>query len=113
MLYVANGQKWERSIEDFVHWSLNADLWCKMHFFGEDIERANRGDDVRIGARGPRNLLNALPEEFTLEDAIRVRQRGGKDSDVQKCRNMITQWMSRGYILQLTDDSFKKKKRER
>jgi hypothetical protein len=110
VLYVANGQKWERSIEDFVRWSLNADLWCKMHFFGEDIERATRGDDARIGTRGPKNLLDYLPDEFTLADALRVRQREGKNSDIRKCRNMIYQWVSRGYVLQLTDDSFKKKR---
>ena len=40
VLYVANGMKWEKSIEDFVKWSLDYDLWCKMQFFGEDIERA-------------------------------------------------------------------------
>ena len=105
VLYVANGMKWEKSIEDFVKWSLDYDLWCKMQFFGEDIERATHDGD-RIGTRGPRNLLELLPEEFTIEDAKRVRLKQGMKTE--KTGKMVSQWKSRGYILQLTVDSFKK-----
>ena len=105
VLYVANGQKWEKSIEDFVKWSLDYDLWCKMQFFGEDIERATHDGD-RIGTRGPRNLLELLPEEFNIEDAKRVRRQQGMGTG--NTGKMISQWKSRGYILQLTVDSFKK-----
>ena len=108
VLFVANGQQWEDTMDDFIRWSLNYDLWCKMQFFGADIERANRGDDARIGTRGPQNLLALLPEEFTLDDAKRVRQQQGLPSDLRRCRNMIYQWVYRKYVLQLTDYSFKK-----
>ena len=108
VLYVANGQQWEDSMDEFIRWSLNYDLWCKMQFFGADIERAIRGDDAQIGTRGPRNLLELLPDEFTLDDAKRVRQQAGLNSDIKKCRNMIYQWVYRKYVLQLTDYSFKK-----
>ena len=106
VLYVANGQKWERAIEDFVRWSLEYDLWCKMQFFGADIDKAMNGDGDRIGTRGPRNLLELLPDEFTVEDAKRVRQQQGMDR--AKVGNMISAWKSRGYILQMTDGSFQK-----
>ena len=105
VLYVANGQKWEKSIEDFIKWSLDYDLYCKMAFFGEDIERATHDGD-RIGTRGPRNLLELLPDEFTIEDAKRVRLQQGMKTD--NTRMMVYQWKSRGYVLQLTVDSFKK-----
>ena len=105
VLYVANGQKWEKSIEDFIKWSLDYDLYCKMAFFGEDIERACY-DGERIGTRGPRNLLELLPDEFTIEDAKRVRLQQGMKTD--NTRMMVSQWKSRGYVLQLTVDSFKK-----
>ena len=105
VLYVANGMKWEKSIEDFVKWSLDYDLWCKMQFFGEDIERATHDGD-RIGTRGPRNLLELLPEQFTIEDAKRVRLKQGMKTE--KTGKMVSQWKSRGYVLQLTVDSFKK-----
>ena len=111
VLYVANGGKWEKSIEDFIRWSLNYDLWCKMQFFGADIERATHGEDSRIGTRGPRNLLELLPDEFTIEDAKRVRQQQGKSNDDNLCRKMITQWIFRKYVLQITDYSFQKSER--
>ena len=105
VLYVANGQKWEKSIEDFIRWSLNYDLWCKMEFFGEDIEKANRGEE-RIGQRGPRNLLEMLPDVFTLEDAKRVRRQVGLDT--KQTSHMVSNWKARKYISQISDLSFQK-----
>ena len=102
LLYVANGQKWERSIEDFIRWSLNYDLWCKMQFFGTEIERANNGDESRLGTRGPRSLLELLPDEFTLEDAKRVRQQEGKSATNKETAHMIRTWRDRGYVAQST-----------
>ena len=110
VLFVANGMKWEKEIEDFVRWSLHYDLWCKMQFFGADIEKANQGEGTRIGTRGPKNLLELLPEEFTLEDAKRVRTQQGLSNDGHKCQNMIRQWIFRKYVLQITDYSFQKSK---
>jgi len=105
VLYVANGQKWEKSIEDFIKWSLDYDMYCKMAFFGEDIERATY-DGERIGTRGPRNLLELLPDEFTIEDAKRVRLQQGKGTD--KTMNMVSTWKKRCYVVQMADGSFKK-----
>ena len=107
VLYVANGQKWEKSIEDFIKWSLDYDMYCKMAFFGEDIERANY-DGERIGTRGPRNLLELLPDEFTIEDAKRVRQSQGLSNNGNYCMKMIRTWKNRGYVIQNTEYSFKK-----
>ncbi len=106
VLYVANGQKWEKTIEDFVRWSLNYDLWCKMQFFAEDIEKATNGDGARIGSRGPRNLLELLPDVFTLDDAKRVRQQQGMTTE--KTGNMISTWKKRHYVVQMADGSFQK-----
>ena len=108
MLYVANGQKWERTFEDFIRWSLNYDLWCKMQFFGDAIERAANGEDSRIGKRGPTNLLQLLPDEFTLDDAKRVRQQQGLENEGDRAIKMIRTWMNRCYVIQNTEYSFKK-----
>ena len=108
VLFVANGCQWEESIEDFVRWSLQYDLWCKMAFFGADIEKENKGDAARIGTRGPRNLLELLPDKFTLDDAKRVRQQQGMGNDAHKAMKMIRTWMNRGYVIQNTEYSFQK-----
>ena len=108
VLYICNDYKWSREIEEFVRWSLQYDMYCKMKFFGEAIENANRSTDEQTGRRGPRNLLELLPNEFTVHDADLIRQANGMDT--RGTRNMLSQWVHRGYVLQMTDDSFLKKK---
>lgn len=106
VLYVANGRKWEKTFDDFIRWSLHYDLWCKMYYFAEGIRSA--AGCVTTNKRGPRNLLDLLPEEFTLEEAIRVRQKQGLDSSPKETSHMIRTWKSRGYCAQSTEHSFKK-----
>ena len=109
VLYVANGCRWDETFEPFVRWSLQYDLWCKMEFFGAAIEDANNQEiKVKNPARGPRNLLQILPDEFSREEAARLRQRYGMSRE--GIGNMLYQWAHRGYILQLTADSYKKLK---
>ena len=107
VLYVANGCKWEKAIDDFIRWSLEYDLWCKMEFFGEDIAKANMETEPTT-KRGPRNLLELLPDVFTIADARRVRQRQGLSNERGKCDHMICQWVYRKYVSRITDHSFKK-----
>jgi len=95
VLYVAQGCKWDKSIEDFVRWSLKYDLWCKMKFFGEAIAR-QEGEEERVPVKGPQNLLDLLPEIFTREEANVMRQRAGIRSD--SLRQMLCNWKRRGYI---------------
>ena len=104
LLYVANDYKWDKTIEDFVRWSLQYDMWCKMQFFAEAIESAD-GVEQKT-KRGPRNLLELLPDEFTLQDAVNVRRQQGMDA--QGCKPMIRMWKVRCYIEQITDNSYKK-----
>ena len=105
LLYVANGCKWTREIEDFVRWSLQYDMWCKMQFFAEAIEQADYIDDSKP-RRGPRNLLELLPDEFSLQDAINIRRQQGLDGKGTK--NMLYQWTHRGYIKSLTSYTYRK-----
>ena len=107
LLYVANGCKWTREIEDFVRWSLQYDMWCKMRFFAEAIEQADYIDDSKP-RRGPRNLLELLPDEFSLQDAINIRRQQGLDG--KGARKMINQWAHRGYILCGDGDGYSKVK---
>ena len=101
VLFVAHNYKWDKSMEDFTRWSLQYDLWCKMHFFGEAIDEANNGSSS-AGRRGPRNLLELLPNEFNLEDAVRVRREQGLPR--QGAQDMIRMWRNRGYIEERTNE---------
>ena len=109
MLYVANGCRWDKTFEPFVRWSLRYDLACKMEFFGADIEEANRQGVMKDRqSTGRRNLLELLPDEFTYQDAVRVRQREGLDA--QGTRGMLRQWKCRRYVTIVTNDNYKKLK---
>ena len=101
VLYVAHGNKWDKTMEDFIRWSLHYDLWCKMQFFGEAIEQANN-EKSSAGHRGPRNLLELLPNEFTMDDALRVRREQGLSRN--GASDMIRVWRNRGYIEERTDE---------
>ena len=109
VLYVANGCKWDKSIEEFTRWSLQYDMQCKMDFFGDAIELAmNEGEADSQRRPGRRNLLTLLPDEFTLQDAIRVRQMEGLNAE--GTRDMLYQWSHRNYITILTTDNYRKLK---
>ncbi len=106
LLYVANDCKWTREIEDFVRWSLQYDMWCKMRFFASDIEEAEYTGEKK--KPGPRNLLDLLPDEFTVQDVTDVRIKQGLKT--KNCKHMIDMWKCRGYISQITNHSYKKVK---
>ena len=96
VLYVAHGEVWSQEIEDFVRWSLQYDLWCKMEFFGEAIDNVENGERITRNQRGPQNLLNLLPEVFTYEEAGQMKQRVTGKGDSPKM--MLSNWKKRGYI---------------
>ena len=95
ILYVAHGERWDKSMEDFVRWSLQYDMWCKMKFFGEAIENMEY-ESERSTRRGPQNLLDLLPEVFTREEAGLMRQHQGIRQGSVKA--MLSNWKKRGYI---------------
>ena len=96
VLYVAQGEVWDKVTEDFIRWSLRYDLWCKMHFFGQAIERVEATDAGEAKRRGPQNLLDLLPDTFTRDEAMQMRIRQGVVNG--NLGNMLSTWKSRGYI---------------
>ena len=95
VLYVANGCQWEPEIEDFIRWSEQYDLYCKMRFFGDAIAKA-QDEGVKSSKRGPKNLLQQLPDVFTFQQVVEARiQNGQSPSGAQRTLNV---WVNRGYI---------------
>ena len=95
VLYVANGCKWEPEIDEFIRWSESYDLWCKMIFFGAGIAKANETGE-KSNKRGPANLLQQLPDNFTYTQAemVRLQNDFGKNGTAKMLRN----WVNRHYI---------------
>ena len=102
VLYVANGFRWEPEIEEFIRWSEQYDLYCKMRFFEDGIKTASMSAE-KSTSHGPSNLLQQLPDEFMYQQAVEVRQKNGLSADGTK--NMLYAWAHRGYIERKTPDS--------
>ena len=95
VLYVAHGYKWSKEIADFVRWSEQYNLWCKMLYFGQQLEKELR-EEVEIQHQsGPQNLLELLPDEFTLPEYYQMRQQQGKTGSGD---GTLRSWLSRGHI---------------
>jgi len=105
VLFVAQGGVWDKVTEDFIRWSLRYDMWCKMKFFGDEIE----GVEYSFSSpkrRGPQNLLDLLPHEFTREEAHLMRQRQGIANGSLSA--MLSTWKTRKYIEPKGDNRFVK-----
>ena len=95
VLYVAHGYKWSREIAEFVRWTQQYNLWCKMLYFGQQLERELR-EEVEIQRQsGPQNLLELLPDEFSKPQYYQMRQQQGKTGSGD---GTLRSWQSRGYI---------------
>ena len=95
VLYILNGQKWSKEIEDFVRWSYHYDMWCKMWIFGEKMRRAMELDKA-VMVPGRRNLMECLQDNFTLDDLNTVRRAQGMKADGSA---QLRKWIQRGYCI--------------
>ena len=95
VLYVANGCRWEPEIEDFIRWSERYDLWCKMRFFEEDIQKANNVGE-HSNRRGPSNLLQSLPDTFTEQQVVEARAALGLSEE--GTAHLLSTWVYRKYV---------------
>ena len=105
VLYLANGEKWEKAIEDFVEWSVKYDLWCKMRFFGQQMQEAIDSDHRMVCRTGPTNLLVFVPDTFTQMDIQQVYLLQGKKGNLSALLNM---WQKRGHIQKNMDGTYSK-----
>ena len=95
VLYVANGCRWEPEIENFIRWSERYDLWCKMRFFEEDIQKANTVGE-HSNKRGPSNLLQSLPDTFTEQQVVEARAALGLSEE--GTAHLLSTWVYRKYV---------------
>ena len=95
VLYVANGCRWEPEIEGFIRWSERYDLWCKMRFFEEDIQKANNVGE-HSNKRGPSNLLQSLPDTFTEQQVVEARAALGLSEE--GTAHLLSTWVYRKYV---------------
>ena len=106
VLYLANGEKWEKPIEDFIEWSVKYDLWCKMRFFGNQMQEAIDADSQMVyHATGVSNLLLYVHDTFDKVEIQRVCQIHGTKT---KLAILLCNWKKRGFIVKNEDGTFSK-----
>ena len=106
VLYLANGEKWEKSIEDFIEWSVKYDLWCKMRFFGNQMQEAIDADSRMVyHATGVSNLLLYVHDTFDKVEIQRVCLIHGTKT---KLAILLCNWKKRGFIVKNEDGTFSK-----
>ena len=106
VLYLANGEKWEKAIEDFIVWSVKYDLWCKMRFFGNQMQEAIDADTRSIyHASGVSNLLLFVHDTFDKAEIQEVCMVHGTKT---KLAILLCNWKKRGFIMKNEDGTFTK-----
>ena len=106
VLYLANGEKWEKAIEDFIVWSVKYDLWCKMRFFGNQMQEAIDADNCAVcHSSGVSNLLLFVHDTFDKAEIQNVCMVHGTKT---KLAILLCNWKKRGFIVKNDDDTFSK-----
>ena len=106
VLYLANGEKWEKPIEDFIEWSVKYDLWCKMRFFGNQMQEAIDADNRAVcHSSGVSNLLLFVHDTFDKAEIQNVCLVHGTKT---KLAILLCNWKKRGFIVKNDDDTFSK-----
>lgn len=106
VLYLANGEKWEKPIEDFIEWSVKYDLWCKMRFFGNQMQEAIDADNRAVcHSSGLSNLLLFVHDTFDKAEIQNVCMVHGTKT---KLAILLCNWKKRGFIVKNDDDTFSK-----
>ncbi len=97
VLCIAEGKTFSQEMKDFIRWSFHYDMWCKMHFFGDDARKELGYEDKpkdKPKAKGGRECeLNLLNDEFTVDDWVKIK------GDKNKARSDIRQWKCRRKIV--------------
>ena len=96
VLYVAHGYKWDKTIGEFMRWTEQYNLWCKMLYFGQQLEKELHEEVEMQRKTGPQNMLDMLPDEFSREQYCQIRLSQGKVGDGD---STLRSWMKRGYIV--------------
>ena len=95
ILYIMNDYKWDKTIAEYVAYSVRRDLWAKFLYFGNEIE-AEFNEEKTSNNSGPKNMLTMLAHEFTYEEYMNVRQSVGKDGDGKAT---LRTWQHRWYVV--------------
>ena len=95
VLWVLNNQTWNKSMGELVEWLVYHDIWSKMAVFADMLGKdAYQMSEAQ--RRGPKNMLDSLPNSFNEAQLEALRQELGKSKE--GTRGQLNQWMFRKFI---------------
>ena len=109
ILWALNNQTWTKSIGDLVEWLVYHDIWSKMQIFA-DMLNIDADQTSEAQRRGPKNMLDDLPNSFNEAQLDALRQQLGKSSE--GTYNQLHKWLFRKFITYSTETGLYTKTKE-
>lgn len=108
LMWVSEGQKYDKRIGDWVIYSLKYQMWSVCQLFSCYFKQETKGITPTAAKKnGPANQLSWVNHRFKSADVSEARRLRGKDPDWGDCKS---KWFSRGFIMAVegTTDEFEK-----
>ena len=95
ILWILNNQTWTKAMGELVEWLVYHDIWSKMQIFADML-----GKDActmsEAQRRGPKNMLDNLPNTFNESQLEALRLELGKSKEGTS--GQLRKWVFRGFI---------------
>lgn len=95
VMWILNNQVWTKSMSEVVEWLVYHDLWSKMQLFS-DLLKEGDTSTTEAQRRGPKNMLDDLPDTFNQPQLEALRTQLGKSKEGTK--DQLYHWMVRKFI---------------
>ena len=96
ILWILNNQTWTKSMSELVEWLVYHDIWSKMQTFSDMLKCKDADLVSEAQRRGPKNMLDGLPETFNEAQLKALRVSLGKSEEGAK--GQLSQWVFRKFI---------------
>ena len=95
VMWVLNNQTWTKAMGELVEWLVYHDIWSKMRLFADMLGKdADHLSEVQ--RRGPKNMLDSLPDTFNEVQLEALRTSLGKSKEGTK--DQLYKWVFRKFI---------------
>ena len=95
VMWALNGQTWTKPMAEVVEWLVYRDMWSKMQLFADMLGKdADTMSDVQ--RRGPKNMLEELPDSFNQQQLEALRTNIGKSAEGTVVQ--LRQWLCRKFV---------------
>ena len=96
ILWILNNRIWTKSMSELVEWLVYHDIWSKMQIFSDMLNGKDADLVSEAQRRGPKNMLDGLPETFNEAQLKALRVSLGKSEEGAK--GQLSQWVFRKFI---------------